>query len=90
MQQQRAAITQAATGLAADAAAGPTPLRTLAAPPLEPSAVAAVTWSLQHWLLFAQMSLLLGAVCALLVYSRQQRPGSPRRLPLYQPPSPLG
>ena len=60
--------------------ADPTPLRTLAAPAAVPlPAQAAVSWTVQHWLLFVQLSLLLSAVAALLLYgSRQRRPHTPR------------
>lgn len=72
-----AATTAAAVAQAAQASV-------LAQPEQMPNAL---MWTMQHWLLVVQLSVMAGAVVMLAAYRRQRRPGSPRPLPLFTQPA---
>lgn len=57
----------------------------LAQPEQLPSAL---MWTMQHWLLVVQLSVMAGALVVLAACSRHRRPGSQRPLPLFSPPAP--
>ncbi|KAL4430961.1 hypothetical protein ABPG75_006217 [Micractinium tetrahymenae] len=74
-------VDPAAAAAAATPAAQPS---VLARPEQLPNAL---MWTMQHWLLVMQLSVMVGAVVMLAAYSRQRRVGSPRPLPLFSPPT---
>lgn len=82
------AAASVSVGADPDAMAGPAAARlakayALAQPEQLPSAL---MWTMQHWLLVVQVTVMAGAVAMLAAYSRQRRLGSPRTLPLFSLP----
>ncbi len=82
------AAASVSVGADPDAMAWPAAARSakayaLAQPEQLPSAL---MWTMQHWLLVVQVTVMAGAVAMLAAYSRQRRLGSPRPLPLFSLP----